>query len=712
MASENSEDAMMAAAIKASLEEAKKQSSQDRVVDLTKESDDEPDVQVVFPKSNSVVGSDTDNEADAAEGESDLNRAIALSLADTSPQVNKSPKKSPQRQDTDAQGSSSNQPTTQGIFGLDRKQMEEERLMRLSKRKASEVEASPERLPKAARISPSPGFEVLGSHHTSTATSSQTASDRKGNRPVNRNPRLGSPGYEVVNVKYFSPKPETQPAPTQPAPTQPTTTADVQRNAPSMVNFRPPSGAGIQWPSGIVKKTRLANSPRKHDDISIEEVLQKDDLELAVLSSFLWDMEWILGKLNTKETRILLVVHAANEERPAYEADAATVPNLRFCFPSLDGQINIMHSKLMLLFHSEYLRIVVPTANLIQVDWGAHSVMENTVFIIDLPLKAKTTGAKSSSGDTNDETYTQFYNDLVIFLKASSYPQGVIEKVAKFDFTKTARYAFVHSIGGSHTAETWRWTGYTGLGRAVSNLGLRTQSPVNVDFITSSLGALNEDLLRGIYLACKGDDGSTDYQFRNTKPAAKATSPLRGPCEEWQDRFRVYFPSQETVKAVARAAGRRPQDIGGTVCFGSKYWNSPKLPKRVLKDCQSQRDVLMHNKIAFVRPSESITLPDGSECRGWAYVGSANLSESAWGRLVKDRATGEPKLNCRNWECGVLVPVTSETSTTTKAKAASNSLESGSEHRELSLFNGTIPVPMKLPAESLRAEREPWFFMG
>jgi hypothetical protein len=63
-----------------------------------------------------------------------------------------------------------------------------------------------------------------------------------------------------------------------------------------------------------VKKTRLANSQRKHDDISIEEVLQKDDLELAVLSSFLWDMEWILGKLNTKKTRVLLVVHAPNEE--------------------------------------------------------------------------------------------------------------------------------------------------------------------------------------------------------------------------------------------------------------------------------------------------------------------------------------------------------------------------------------------------------------
>jgi len=36
-----------------------------------------------------------------------------------------------------------------------------------------------------------------------------------------------------------------------------------------------------------------------------------------------------------------------------------------------------MHSKLMLLFHPEYLRVVVPTANLTNYDWGETGVMEN-----------------------------------------------------------------------------------------------------------------------------------------------------------------------------------------------------------------------------------------------------------------------------------------------------------------------------------------------
>lgn len=52
--------------------------------------------------------------------------------------------------------------------------------------------------------------------------------------------------------------------------------------------------------------------------------------------------------------------------------------NLRLCFPPMPGQVNCMHSKLMLIFHPEYVRIVVPTANLTPYDWGEKGgIMEN-----------------------------------------------------------------------------------------------------------------------------------------------------------------------------------------------------------------------------------------------------------------------------------------------------------------------------------------------
>ena len=37
-----------------------------------------------------------------------------------------------------------------------------------------------------------------------------------------------------------------------------------------------------------------------------------------------------------------------------------------------------MHSKLQLLFHDDYLRVVVPSANLLDFDWGERGgIMEN-----------------------------------------------------------------------------------------------------------------------------------------------------------------------------------------------------------------------------------------------------------------------------------------------------------------------------------------------
>ncbi|KAL8967224.1 MAG: hypothetical protein Q9197_005542, partial [Variospora fuerteventurae] len=123
----------------------------------------------------------------------------------------------------------------------------------------------------------------------------------------------------------------------------------------------------------------------------------------------------------------------------------------------------------------------------------------------------------------------------------------------------------------------------------------------------------------------------------------------------------------------------------------------------------------------------------------YAYIGSANCSESAWGnKLVKDRASKLPKLNCRNWECGVVVPLrpraggttttsTSSSSSSTKISAKkqpnvekneevtakeNEEEEEGAETRRLGLFEPVLPVPMEVPGERFETgRREPWFFM-
>ena len=113
----------------------------------------------------------------------------------------------------------------------------------------------------------------------------------------------------------------------------------------------------------------------------------------------------------------------------------------------------------------------------------------------------------------------------------------------------------------------------------------------------------------------------------------------------------------------------------------------------------------MHNKMIFARPTTasmqklahaaesgpglkaftaSSNLVDAkSETGSWTYIGSANFSESAWGRLVQDRTTNKPKLTCRNWECGVI----------------------------LRRPRSEIPAPMQMPAAAINdTGSKPWFF--
>lgn len=68
-------------------------------------------------------------------------------------------------------------------------------------------------------------------------------------------------------------------------------------------------------------------------------------------------------------------------QRDTMVNDTKDMKNLRLCFPPMDGQISTMHSKLMILFHPDYVRIAVPTANMTMTDWGENRLMENASSI-------------------------------------------------------------------------------------------------------------------------------------------------------------------------------------------------------------------------------------------------------------------------------------------------------------------------------------------
>ncbi|KAJ2893980.1 hypothetical protein MKZ38_008042 [Zalerion maritima] len=441
-----------------------------------------------------------------------------------------------------------------GLPALDRKKMEEERLARLGKRSApdSEVESQgrQQRLKQDSVVINGGGSAVSLISRASGSASVPPLQTPPIPKTLSRfNPATGSDGMK--------PKPEVQ---------------NLQHQK------------GLAYPKGVVKRTWVKGRPRTGDDIMIEEVLQKDDLQLAVLSSFQWDELYLLSKIRKERTKVILVAYAADEatslggvkerareaelrgplksttqvtDQPNHTQKQQMVENaptnlIRFCFPPMHGP-GSMHSKLQLLKFSQHMRIAVPTGNLMPYDWGETGHQENAVFLIDIPKKSREEKGRPSQ-------LPPFAEDLFYFLRALGLSEALVSSLEEgYDFSETSRYGFVHTIAGSHKADgQWQRTGYCGLGRVVKSLGLATNNPVEIDLMAASLGSIKTDFLTSLYNAAQGDSGIKELESRHSrksrKPSAtKAASVSTGGDQMslLEKRFRIYFPSHRTISRSA-----------------------------------------------------------------------------------------------------------------------------------------------------------------
>lgn len=70
--------------------------------------------------------------------------------------------------------------------------------------------------------------------------------------------------------------------------------------------------------------------------------------------------------------------------------------------------------------------------------------------------------------------------------------------------------------------------------------------------------------------------------------------------------------------------------------------------------------------------------------------------------MSKEKATGAIKLICRNWECGVMMPVPESQPADKTATSAD----------DMALFAGTVPVPMQVPGPAYKSNDQPWLYLG
>ncbi len=198
-------------------------------------------------------------------------------------------------------------PPAVGLLGLDRRRKEEERLASVAlgkgaeadiptsagraqsgKRKAStspihsrdKARRGKERLRNLAELIPTPTTKrELGE---STCATSAQADRRKLDRL-----HLDDRGMDINHPQVHEP--------INSPPHNDTSVSISVTKVPHRLHGKEQSRAvdvsGIQYLDGIVKKTWAFGYDRRGDDIKIEEVLQKNDLQLAVLSSYQIDAD-------------------------------------------------------------------------------------------------------------------------------------------------------------------------------------------------------------------------------------------------------------------------------------------------------------------------------------------------------------------------------------------------------------------------------------
>ena len=93
------------------------------------------------------------------------------------------------------------------------------------------------------------------------------------------------------------------------------------------------------------------------------------------------------------------------------------------------------------------------------------------------------------------------------------------------------------------------YVGYCGLGRAVNQLGLATEEPIEVDLVASSIGSLTYNFCSALYKACQGDSGIREFESSGAKAKNSRDSAVPTTQAALTQRFRVYFPSLKSVVA-------------------------------------------------------------------------------------------------------------------------------------------------------------------
>ncbi|TVY67547.1 Tyrosyl-DNA phosphodiesterase [Lachnellula suecica] len=322
------------------------------------------------------------------------------------------------------------------------------------------------------------------------------------------------------------------------------------------------------------------------------------------------------------------------------------------------------HSKILLLVYPDFLRLVITSCNMMNIDT---KLGDNHWYIHDLPkLPSRTTPAPSS-----------FEEGLMEHMRALSTPDSFLRSIEVWE-PKSWDMSLSHGL--SEIILIWILT--PGAAHTDSFLtGMYDYSRVKVHLVTSVSGvcsglkAEKHGLLRlrrvvqsldlglpkkeshGMRLEiCAASIGNLSAKWLNGfNDCALGRQKIREASESCAvPDLKLFYPSVGDVDKAHASAKKAASNIG---CHTRPWNNAPNEIKSIFHHYESKdTGYLFHQKLIMAyNPQDTEATPY------YIYVGSANLSASAWGTLEHDKKSNDATCNTKltkvnNFECGVVIP--------------------------------------------------------
>ncbi|KAJ2971650.1 hypothetical protein NUW58_g9357 [Xylaria curta] len=414
----------------------------------------------------------------------------------------------------------------------------------------------------------------------------------------------------------------------------------------------------MAYANGAIRITRTPGRKHMKNCINLGDIIHKDHLESACIYSFFIAEEELYEHLPFSHESGGIPIYIGrdpNFDAPAVHT-AGTIAGVNFQAKVSRKQLDILrpvlqqlhsqrygqnlhtfyawgpgscHSKILLLLYPTFLRIVITSCNMMDIDT---ELGDNQWYIHDVP-KRPSPSRRPPSG---------FEADLLSHMEALGTPDAFLESIrGQYDYSNVKVHLITSTPGTCSGAKAERH-GLLRLRQIVKQMDLKLpekddSQQLQLEVCTASVGNLSAEWLNGFYDCALGKD---TLKTENGVPAVP--------------KMKLFYPTMQDVQNADEAARDAASNIG---CHMRPWDKAPQEVKQIFHHYESKdRGKLFHQKLILAyNPQESTQLPY------YIYVGSANLSQSAWGALENDKRGNESTFDKKlvklaNFECGVLIP--------------------------------------------------------